>query len=114
MPMTDLEKELRAALRPIEPEDGFAERVRARIDRESRRAPRRPAASLLWVPAALAASLLLGLVTVYEQELSRERQGLEARRELIQALRVTGAKLDLAYRGVGDASHPPKADDAGA
>ncbi len=112
--MTDLEKELRAALRPVEPEDGFAERVRARIDRESRRAPRRTPPSLLWVPAALAASLLLGLVTVYERELAHERQGLEARRELIEALRVTGAKLDLAYRGVSDASHPPKAADTGA
>jgi hypothetical protein len=114
MPMTDLEEELRAALRPVEPEEGFAERLRARIDGESRRARRRLPVSLPWLPAALAASLLLALGVVHEWRLARERQGLEARRQLIEALRVTGEKLDLAYRGVSDASRPPKADDAGA
>jgi hypothetical protein len=112
--MIDLEKELRAALRPVEPDEGFGERLRARIDGESRRAPRRPPVKLLWVPAALAASLLVSVLAVREWELARERQGLEARRQLIEALRVAGEKLDLACRGVSDASRPPKADDAGA
>jgi hypothetical protein len=31
---------------------------------------------------------------------------LEARRELIQALQLTGEKLDLAYRVVNDEQHP--------
>jgi hypothetical protein len=114
MPLTDLEKELRAALRPVDPDDGFAERLRARMDRDGRRAPRRPPVSLLWLPAALAASLLLCVGVLHERELARQRQGLEARRQLIEALRVTGEKLDLAYRGVSDASRPPRAGDAGA
>jgi hypothetical protein len=114
MPLTDLEKELRAALRPVDPDEGFAERLRARMDRDRRRAPRRPPASLLWLPAALAASLLLCVGVLHERELARQRQGLEARRQLIEALRVTGEKLDLAYRGVSDASRPPRAGDAGA
>jgi hypothetical protein len=74
-----------------------------------------PSASLfLWAPAALAASLVLGFAALHQWELRREQQqGLQARRELIEALRVTGEKLDLAYRGVSDASRPANPDDAG-
>lgn len=104
----DLEKELRESLRPAAPDDGFAERIRARVAVHHLRR-RRLSAPFLWAPAALAASLVLGFTVVHQWQLRREQQGLQARRQLIEALRVTGAKLDLAYRGVSDAAraaHP--------
>ncbi len=112
MPMKpDLEKQLRESLQAVEPADGFAERVQARIERERRR-PR--AVLYRWAPQALAASLLLAALGVYGWHAQRERQGLEARQQLLEALRVTGQKLDLAYRGVKDAARPAAAGDAGA
>lgn len=89
----ELEDRLRKALRPVDPEEGFAERVMARIEpvSVSKRGRR------VWLPAALAASALLGVVL---WQADRERRGLEARRQLIEALHITGEKLDVAYRGV--------------
>jgi type VI protein secretion system component VasF len=108
----DLEKELRQALRPVEPETDLAQRVGARI--EAARWRRRWAKQFAWAPAALAASLVLAIVSFHQWQLRRERQGLAARAQLIQALRLTGAKLDLAYRDVSGAARPVRADDAGA
>lgn len=110
---SDLDKPLREALRAVEPPPGFAERLAARIEREPlRRRDWRPA--LRWAPQALAASVLVAALGVYGWQLQRERQGLEARQQLLEALRVTGQKLDLAYRGVKDAARPATAGDAGA
>lgn len=98
----DLEKQLREALRRVDPPPGFASRVSARMQSKQRRhwLP----AHYRWMPAALAASLVLSLIVVYGWQWRREQQGLEARQQLIEALRLTGEKLDLAYRGVQDAS----------
>jgi hypothetical protein len=99
----DLEKQLREALRHVDPAPGFAARVSARTHSEQRRPwlPQR----YRWMTATLAASVLLTLMVAYGWELRREqRQGLAARQQLIEALRLTGEKLDLAYRGVQDAS----------
>jgi hypothetical protein len=127
---TDFEDRLRKALPPVDPAEGFAERVLARLEatpvaRSRRGLPERfrglPAA-LLWrslperfraLPVALAASALLGTVLIYGWHADRERRGLEARRQLIQALHITGEKLDVAYRGVMRES-PPAAGDSGA
>ena len=98
----DLEKELREALRYVDPAPGFASRVSARIDRE--RHDRWLPARYRWMPAALAASVVLSLIAGYGWHWRREQQGLEARQQLIEALRLTGEKLDLAYRGVQDVS----------
>jgi sensor domain CHASE-containing protein len=51
-----------------------------------------------WLPVALAASLILTVVVIHEHR--KREQGLQARQQLIEALRVTGEKLDLAYRAV--------------
>jgi hypothetical protein len=115
MPMTDddLEARLRGALRPTEPEVGFAARVATRMARE--RAPRpRAALRFLWVPAALAATVVVAMMVAHQRELRVEREGLAARHQLIEALRVTSAKLDLAYRGVNEAAQRPAAHDSGA
>jgi hypothetical protein len=107
----DLEKELREALRPVDPAPGFASRVSAQIHREQHHGwlPAR----YRWLPAALAASVVLSLVAGYGWHWRREQQGLEARQQLIQALRLTGEKLDLAYRGVQDVSKPAASGSAG-
>ena len=93
----ELEDRLRKALRPIDPAEGFVDRVMARIDPvpASKQVRRQR-----WFPASLAASALLGVVLIYAWQADRERRGLEARRQLIEALHITGEKLDVAYRGV--------------
>ena len=107
----DLESQLRAALRPVDPPDGFALRVEARIERGRR--PQRPRL-YRFAPQALAASLLVAALGIYGWHVQRERQGQEARQQLLEALRVTGAKLDLAYRGVRDAGRAAPAGRSGA
>ena len=111
---SDLERQLREALRPVDSTEGFAERVQARIERESLRSQRSRPALYRWAPQALAAALLVAALGMYGWHAQRERQGLEARQQLLEALRVTGQKLDLAYRGVKDAARPAAAGDAGA
>ena len=111
----DLHDQLREALRPVEPRDGFAERVMSRIEstpaaQSWRWLPQR----LRGLPVALAASVVLGVALVYAWQVDRERRGLEARRQLLEALHITGEKLDVAYRGVMRESSPSSNDDTGA
>jgi negative regulator of sigma E activity len=94
----DIEQQLREALRPVDPDEGFEQRLMARIAREP--TPRRSKV-IRWVSIALAASMAFAAVVGTQQWRShREQQGLEARRQLIEALRVTGEKLDVAYQAV--------------
>jgi hypothetical protein len=46
---------------------------------------------------------VLAVIGIHEWQAHREREGLEARAQLLDALRVTGEKLDIAYRTVNDA-----------
>jgi hypothetical protein len=109
------EEQLREALRPVEPGEGFAERVMARVADERRTGSRSGWRGRFARPAlALAASLIVGAMVIYTWQMQRERQGLQARQQLIEALRVTGEKLDLAYRGVNGEPRPPAPDDVGA
>lgn len=113
--MNDFENRLRRALRPVEPADGFAERVMRALPAQHAPANvvpllivRQAAAVSAWrrfsAPAALAASLLVAVFAgqhVATLQAAREEQaGLAASRELMQALRVTSQKLDLAYEAV--------------
>jgi len=115
----EFERGLRGALRPVDPPSGFADRVLERLDRQSVV----PVEPRVWRPrvralqrhwysgVALAASVVLAVVAVNQlQDERSEREGLEARRQLIEALRVTSEKLDLAYEAV---NRPPSTDDAG-
>jgi hypothetical protein len=110
----EMEVELRRALRPVNPPEGFADRVMARVRVEPARPSRWRQNRLRTFGAALAASAVLAVVWVHAWQLQRERQGLQARQQLIEALRVTGEKLDIAYRGVNGESQPAPPDDAGA
>jgi len=96
----DLDDSLRAALRPVDPGERFTQRVMASLASEPTRAARAVTLQRSWL--ALAASVLLALVIAQAWHVRRMQQGLEARRQLIEALRVTGQKLDLAYRAVND------------
>ena len=111
----DVEQRLRAALRPVDPGAGFVAGVMARIAAErprSARLPRRAAAS--WLTFALAASIVLALLVAHQQQARRTQQGLEARRQLIQALRVAGDKLELASCIVNTQQPPPNSSNSGA
>lgn len=111
----DAEERLRRALRPVDAPEGFTDRlmnalpareppaVVAVVPPAARPAPRR-----FWLPAALAASLVASVLLGqhYAQvrddaRVARETEaGLKASRELMQALRVTSQKLDVAYQAV--------------
>jgi len=116
----NFEDELRRALRPVQAPAGFAERVmRALPERRdsvvtpiAMQATARPPNywQRLRAPAALAASLVLAVVlgqrmALYQQQ-QEEAAGFAASQELLQALRVTSQKLDLAYQAV---KNPPEA-----
>jgi len=106
----NFEDELRRRLRPVDAPEGFADRVMRALPAEARPVvvalpvPRRSWVQQFGMPAALAASLLaavlLGQYSAEQRDLRAEREGLEASRELMQALRLTSAKLDIAYEAV--------------
>ena len=116
--MTDeFENELRRLMRPVDAPEGLTERIMAALPPRAAAATVTPidsarvkprASRNYWMPGALAASLvgavLLGTFAANknDQQLARreEAAGLEARRELMEALRVTSQKLDLAYEAV--------------
>ena len=120
------EEELRRRLRPMEAPDGFTDRLMAALPPQQKPVvvpftpkPVRPSSARQFgIPAALAASLLVAVflgVHVAEdrahvEEMARieEQKGIAASRELMQALRVTSQKLDLAYEAVNS---PPTAGD---
>jgi len=116
--MSDMESELRRALRPVDAPPGFTARVMRALPSQrppatvtplpiARHTPRANAWRRLSTPMALAASLvvavLLGQHMAFERAQREQRAGLEASRELMQALRVTSQKLDAAYQAVQSA-----------
>jgi hypothetical protein len=123
----DIENRLRGALRRLDPPQGFTERVLAALPEQDLPArvatlpAARPAmAPSRWqrfaVPASLAAALVaavfLGQRIGAQRYANEQRAGREASRELMQALRVTSRKLDVAYQAVREHDPPPTNDDA--
>lgn len=99
----DLDERLRKALRLVDPGEAFTQGVLARVGNE----PARPTSwlagpRLRWLSVGLAGSLLLGVLVAHDRQARRTEEGLEARRQLLEALRVTSNKLDIAYRVVND------------
>lgn len=103
----DLDQKLRTALRAVDPPRDISAIVAARLQPTRGKAAtwRR---SWIW-PASLAASLLLVAGYQYQRGQQEVSAGLEARRQLIEALHVTNEKLDLAFRAVREQN--PKRDD---
>ena len=104
----DIESQMRAALRPVAPSDEFSQKLVAGVmsQRAPASVPRRVAAARLrplawWLTASLAASLVLAVgVHQHLQQQRLQQSGLEARREVLEALRMTSQKLNLAYEAV--------------
>ena len=101
----NIEQQLRDALRPEEPDAGFAARVQARIAAQTA-TPAAPSGNSRrrWLlPTALAATLLLA-VGIAQQVSQRNEQSREQQRELIahaqlmQALAITSSRLDTVHR----------------
>lgn len=104
----DIESRMRAALRPVAPSDEFSQRLLTHValQRPPQPKPRRNGAGGLhplawWLTASLAASVILAVgVHQHLQQQRLQQSGLEARREVVEALRLTSQKLNLAYEAV--------------
>ena len=95
----DLERDLRQALRPVEPRPEFANRLLAAVltERRATSVPRRS-----WLrPSAAAASVVLAISLSWGayQHQQRER-ALQAHTELLKALAITDRSLDRAYQAL--------------
>jgi hypothetical protein len=106
----DLEAKLRDALRTANPSDDFERRLMARIAAtQAKPAKRRDtfvrSPVTWWFSAAMAATVVLAVgLQHYRVDQQNRAKGLEASRQVMEALRVTNDKLDLAYRAVKDQS----------
>lgn len=125
-PANHFEEELRRHLRPVEAPEGFTDRLMAALPAQQKpvvvpftpKSARLSPARQFGMPVALAASLLVAVFLgvhvakerAHDEEIARieEQKGIAASRELMQALRVTSQKLDLAYEAVNS---PPTAGD---
>jgi len=116
-PANNFEEELRRRLRPMEAPEGFTDRLMAALPPQQKpvvvpftpKVTRPSPARQFGIPAALAASLLVAVfVGVHVANDFEQRRGEAARQQLMQALRVTSQKLDLAYEAVNS---PPVAGD---
>ena len=103
----DIESQMRAALRAVAPREEFSQKLVANVANQHLPAPtsRRGRARLhplaWWFSASLAASVILAVgVHQHLQQQRLQQSGLEARREVLEALRVTSQKLNLAYEAV--------------
>lgn len=117
----NFENELRRALRPVDAPAGFTDRVMRALPAQREPAPvmdepsaQRRLMKRFGIPMAFAAALVLSVVLgqhvadVQERRMADERAaaGLAASHELMQALRVTSQKLDLAYQAVKTPPRP--------
>lgn len=113
----DIESRLRAALRPVAPSEDFSQKLLARVlaDQTTQPKPRRLLLAgtrpwAWWLTASLAACLIAAVGVqqhLEQQRLQQQRlqqNGLEARREVVEALRMTSQKLNLAYEAVKNQS----------
>lgn len=101
----DIESQMRAALRPVAPSEEFSQKLIARVTLEHAAPKRRIAATGLhpiawWLTASLAGSVILAVGVHQHLEQQRVQSGLEARREVLEALRMTSQKLNIAYEAV--------------
>jgi len=101
--MTDMEKQLKNALRRCDPPAGFAERILAQVAVAEAK-PVRPATRTPWrwpvlrwvaIPT-LAALLVLGFWYRGYQQQREEAAGRAARQQVMLALRITGTRLRMA------------------
>ena len=101
--MTDINDELRHALRRVEPPAGFAEGVLQRVvggdastgEPGGGAARRAPGQTIFgWAAAAVLVLTVTGGAW-YRSELRRQAQGEEAKRQVLVSLRMAGSKLQF-------------------
>jgi hypothetical protein len=91
--MNPLDDELRRSLRRVDAPEGFADRVRARIETPATIAP---VTNSGWVKTALALAATLAIVaggTWYRAQEQRRAQGEEAKRQVLRSLNIASSKL---------------------
>jgi hypothetical protein len=118
----EIESRMRAALRPVAPSDEFSQRLLTQValPRAPQPKPRRSGVGGLhplawWLTASLAASVILAVgVHQHLQQQRLQQSGLEARREVVEALRLTSQKLNLAYEAVKSQSRSLTDEQSGA
>lgn len=100
---------MREALRRVDPPEGFAGRLTARLEagraEERERAPERwwnrlapgfRGTQLRWVTALATVVVLAGGLEYHQQKVEQQAsEGLRAKQEVMLALRITGSKLRL-------------------
>jgi hypothetical protein len=99
-----LEDDLKAALRPVEPPEGFEQRVMARLDSGGGSMHRPVRTFSAWAAAAGLAFASVAGIAVYNKQ-QEQRRGLEARDQLILALQITGKKLDAVRKQINNSNH---------
>ncbi len=105
---------LRRALAPVDPPEGFAQRVRARVAGEAAasRTTRGGRAARWFAVAAALVAVLAGPLAWKEYEARRE--ALAARAQVLLALQIASRELNSAHRKVvrpvGPASAPTDSD----
>jgi ABC-type antimicrobial peptide transport system ATPase subunit len=93
----DIESRMRDALRPVAPSEEFTRKLIAQVAAK----PVAAGARQFWWLSGIAASLLVAVGAQQHVRAQRElADGLEARRQVMQALALTSQKLDLAYEAV--------------
>ena len=93
----ELERQLRDALRPVDPGMQFTAAVEARLAARSAAAVPRPRRWTL--PASLAASLLVVAFTgLYIEQRHQQQRVAQAQAQLIQALDITSRRLEAVHQ----------------
>jgi hypothetical protein len=113
----DLDNQLRKALRRVDPGEDFTARVLAQAESEASKVHKHAAlkvSRLVWLPAAVAACLVVVVAVTHFRQQRQEEKGLAARDQVMEALRVTSDKLDLAYEIVNNPPPTPAEDGSGA
>jgi hypothetical protein len=105
---------LRRALAPVDPPDGFAHRVRARVAEQTRAARPAPVRRLTrWLAIAATVLAVLGGPLVW-REYETRREALAARAQVLLALQIASRELNTVQRKVvrpvAHASAPPSVD----
>jgi len=106
--MNDVERQLKHALRRCDPPANFANRVLARVAAENEEPALRPGThrfrlswpSLRWAVAAIVLLIVTVMGYRIHERRVEEAQALAAKRQVMIALRITGAKLRIAKQRV--------------
>lgn len=116
----DFEQALRRALRRQNPGEGFAERVASRLDANPaqdavgqptgvprQQAPRSRVPRSRWLPAALAACIIVavGVFQVRQHSLEAKRAD-QARTQLLQALAIASQNVNIARAAIAREEDP--------